>query len=97
MALQFPQEGTALCDFDMTSIRENQTPATTMRYCPPYDVANKSGRPKKDKRMKSWLDGNPKKWKATIAETIESEQKKKQSRKKKSGGKELGNVSLDQL
>ena len=65
-----------------------------MRYCPPYAVANKSGCPKKEKRMKSCLDGNPPKRKVTIAETIESEQKKKKSRKKKSGGKQLGNVSL---
>ena len=92
--LQYPQEGNALCDFDMTSIRENHTPATKMRYCPPYAVANKSGRPKKDKRMKICLEGNTPKRKATIAETIESEQKKKKSRKSKSGGKQLGNYSL---
>ena len=89
--LQFPQEGTALCDFDMTYIRENHTPATKMRYCPPYAVANKSGCPKKDKRMKSCLEGNTTKRKATISDTIESEQKKKKSRKSKSGGKQLRN------
>ena len=83
-----------LCDFDMTSIRENHTPTTTMRYSPQYAVGNKSGRPKKDKRMKSCLDGNTPKRKAAIAETIESEQKKKKSRKSKSDGKQLGNVSL---
>ena len=83
-----------MCVFDMTSIRKNHTPATKMRYCPPYAVANKSGFPKKDTRMKSCLDGNPPKKEASIAETIESEQKKKQSRKKKSGGKQLRNVSL---
>ena len=83
-----------MCDFDMTSIRENHAANTTIRYCPPYAVANKSGCPKKDKRMKSCLEGNTPKRKASIADTIESEQKKKKSRKKKSGGKKLGNASL---
>ena len=88
--LQIPQEGTALWDFDMTSIREKHTPATKMRYCLHYAAVNKSGRPKKDKRMKSCLEDNTPKRKATIAETIESEQKKK-TRKSKSGGKKIGN------
>jgi hypothetical protein len=87
--LQYPQEGKALCDFDMTSIKVNHTPDTKMRYCPPYAMANKAGRPK-TKRIKSCLEGNIKKRKATIAETIESEQKKK-SKKSKSGGKTIGN------
>ena len=91
--LQYPQEGNALCDFDMASIRVNHTPATKMRYCPPYAIANKSGRPKNDTRMKSCLEGNTPKRKATIAETIESEQKKKSKKSKKSlsGGKKIGN------
>jgi hypothetical protein len=87
--LQYPQEGNALCDFDMTSIKVNHTPDTKMRYCPPYAMGNKAGCPK-EKRIKSCLEGNTKKRKATIAETIESEQKKKK-RKSKSGGKKIGN------
>jgi len=89
--LQFPQESTALYDFDMTSIRKSHTPSTKMRYCPPYAVGNKSGCPKKDKRMKSCLEGNTPKRKATKAETINSEQKKKKSKKSKSGVKQLRN------
>ena len=53
-------------------------------------MTNKAGRPKNTKRIKSCLEGNTKKRKATIAETIESEQKKK-SKKSKSGGKKFGN------
>jgi hypothetical protein len=88
--LQYPKEGNALCDFDMTSIKVNHTPNTKMRYCPPYAIANKAGHPKNDKRMKSCLEGNTPKRKATIAETIESEQIKKK-RKSMSGGKKIGN------
>jgi hypothetical protein len=55
-------------------------------------VANKAGRPKNEQRIKSCLEGNTKKRKATIAETIESEQKKnsKKSKKSLSGGKQIG-------
>ena len=60
--MQFPQEGTVSCDFDMNTLRENHTACTTMKYCPPYAVGNKSGRPKKEKRfLKSSLEGNKKK------------------------------------
>ncbi len=34
----------------------------TMRYCPPYAAAKKTGRPKLDKRLKSPLEGKNK-WK----------------------------------
>jgi hypothetical protein len=91
--LQYPQEGNALCDFDMTSIKVNHRPDTKMRYCPPYATANKAGRPKDEKRIKSCLEGNTKKRRATIAETIDSEQKKK-SKKSKTGGNTSGNLSL---
>ena len=32
----------------------------TMRYCPPYAAARKTGRPKLDKRLKSPLEGKSK-------------------------------------
>jgi hypothetical protein len=65
-----------------------------MRYCPPYATANKAGRPKEERRIKSCLEGNTKKRRATIAETIESEQQKKKSKKSKTGGNTSGNLSL---
>ena len=91
--LQYPKEGNALCDFDMTSIKVNHRPDTKMRYCPPYATANKAGRPKDEKRIKSCLEGNTQKRRATIAETIGSDQKKK-SKKSKTGGNKSGNLSL---
>ena len=55
--MQFPQAGTLSCDFDMKTLREIHTARTDMKYCPPYAVGNKSGRPKKEKRLKSSLEG----------------------------------------
>ena len=48
------------CDFDMKTLREIHTARTNMKYCPPYAVGNKSGRPKKEKRLTSSLEGNTK-------------------------------------
>jgi hypothetical protein len=59
--MQFPQEDTVSCDFDTNTLRENHTARTTMNYCPPYAVGNNSGRPKKEKRLKNFLEGNQKK------------------------------------
>jgi len=56
---QFPVDTNVTCNFDMEAIRA--TPEDrTMRYCPPYAAARKTGRPKIDKRLKSPLEGKSK-------------------------------------
>ena len=56
---QFPVDTNVTCNFDMEAIRA--TPEDrTMRYCPPYAAARKTGRPKLDKRLKSPLEGKSK-------------------------------------
>jgi hypothetical protein len=56
---QFPVDTNVTCNFDMEAIRA--TPEDrTMRYCPPYAAARKTGRPKIDKRMKSPMEGKSK-------------------------------------
>ena len=53
---QFPVDTNVTCNFDMGAIQA--TPEdTTMRYCPPYAAARKTGCPKIDKRLKSPLEG----------------------------------------
>jgi hypothetical protein len=44
------------CDFDMEVIRATTPEERTMRYCPPYAAAGKTGCPKIDKQGKSSLD-----------------------------------------
>jgi len=56
---QYPFDTNVTCDFDMEAIRAT-TPEGTMRYCPPYAAARKSGCPKIDKRHKSPLEGKNK-------------------------------------
>ena len=60
---QFPVDTNVTCNFDMEAIRA--TPEDrTMRYCPPYAAARKTGRPKIDKRLKSPLEGKKKRKRA---------------------------------
>ena len=66
---QYPQNDHISYDLDMTSLRNTHTPDTTMRYCPPYIAPKKSGRPKKDKRVKSAIEGNQKKRKKALQTT----------------------------
>ena len=58
-----------------------------MRYCPPYVAPSKAGRPKNEKRLKSFLEGGKKKKKKSLVETMEQESKKAKTIKKKTGGK----------
>jgi hypothetical protein len=53
---QFPVDTTITCDFDMEVIRATTPEERTMRYCPPYAAAGKTGCPKIDKQGKSSLD-----------------------------------------
>ena len=79
---QFPKNVIVACDFDMSFLRAHHTVDSTKRYCPPYSAPDKSGRPKKETKVKNILDGNQKKRKNSIMDSMESEQKKK---KKKQG------------
>jgi len=60
---QYPEEINVTCDFDMDTLRATPEDAE-MRYCPPYAAARKTGRPKKDKRIKSPLEGKKKRKKS---------------------------------
>jgi hypothetical protein len=56
---QFPVDTNVTCNFDIELHRA--TPEDrTMRYCPPYASARKTGRPNLDKRLKSPLEGKSK-------------------------------------
>ena len=77
-------------DFDMSFLRAHHTVDPTKSYCPPYSAPAKSGRPKKEKRVKNFLEGDQKKRKKSIMDSMESHQKKKKSRKRMSGGKQVG-------
>ena len=83
---QYPKDVIVKSDFDMSYLRAHHTVEPTKRYCPPYSAPNKLGRPKKEKRVKNYLEGNQKKRKKSIVESMESEQKKKKASKTKSGG-----------
>ena len=83
---QYPKDVIPKSDFDMSYLRAHHTVEPTKRYCPPYSAPNKSGRPKKEKRVNNYLEGNQKKRKKSIVESMESEQKKKKASKTKSGG-----------
>ncbi len=86
--LQYPMDSTVLCDFDMNTLKDKYDANTTMRYCPPYVAANKSGRPKTEKRLKSSLESAQKKRKKmTISESMKCESKNEKMRKKKPGRK----------
>ena len=86
---QFPKDDIVACDFDMSFLRAYHTVDATKRYCPPYSEPDKSGRPKKEKRVKNFLEGNQKKRKKSIMDSMENEQKKK-SRTTMSGSKQVG-------
>lgn len=58
---QYPKNSGALCDFEISTLKNNHTAATNLRYCPDKAVGNKSGRPKSNKRRKSFLEENKKK------------------------------------
>jgi hypothetical protein len=56
---QYPVDTNVTCNFDMEVLRA--TPEDrTMRYCPPYAAARKTGHPKLDKWLKSPLEGKSK-------------------------------------
>ena len=56
---QFPVDTNVTCNFDMEVLRATLEDRT-MRYCPPYAAARKTGRPKLDKQLKSPLKGKSK-------------------------------------
>jgi hypothetical protein len=56
---QYPFVTNVTCDFDIEALRAAHED-TTMRYCPPYAAANKTGCPKIDKQIKSPHEGNNK-------------------------------------
>ena len=57
--LQYPQDSTVPCDFNMNTLKDNHVPDTKWKYCPPYVAPTKAGRPK-SKRLKSFLEGSKK-------------------------------------
>ncbi len=61
---QYPANINVTCNFDMDALRG--TPEDkAMRYCPPFAVARKTGRPMNDKRIKSPLEGKKKREETT--------------------------------
>jgi hypothetical protein len=62
---QFPVDTNVTCNFDMEAIRATLEDRT-MRYCPPYAAARKTGRPKIDKRHKSPLEGKNKRKRGAV-------------------------------
>ena len=56
---QYPEEVEVSCNFDLNTLR--RTPEDkSIRYCPPYTAASKTGHPKNEKRMKSPVEGTKK-------------------------------------
>jgi hypothetical protein len=71
---QYPAETDLTCNFDMDTLRGSPEDKA-MRYCPPFAAAQKTGRPKTDKRIKNPLEGG-KKRKPTTKITGEAERKR---------------------
>lgn len=70
--LQYPLNLHSLCDFSIESIKQNELPEMTMRYCPPYSAPNKAGRPHEGKRKKGILEERkPKRKKGTVKEATD--------------------------
>ena len=53
---QYPNNTGVLCDFDIRSLKNNHPAGTNLRYCPNLAATKKIGRPKSNKRKKSFLD-----------------------------------------
>jgi hypothetical protein len=53
---QYPKNSGVSCDFDIHSLKNNHPAGTNLRYCPNLAAAKKSGRPKSNKRKKSFLE-----------------------------------------
>ena len=58
---QYPKNSGVLMDFDIRSMKINQNGDTNLRCCPNLAESKKSGRPKSNKRKKSFLEENKKK------------------------------------
>ena len=87
---QYPKYVSVKSDFDMSFLMAHHTVDPRKSYCHPYSAPAKSGHPKKEKRVKNFLAGNQKKRNKSTMDSMESDQKKKKSRKRMSGGKQVG-------
>ena len=76
---QVPEKGVIHTNFDIRYLKDKYPPNNTMRYCPDFVAANKSGRPKKNRRKKSALE------QALEANKKKRKRAKKNSKKDKSG------------
>jgi hypothetical protein len=50
---QIPEEGVVHVSFDIRYLQDKYLPNNTVRYCPDFVAANKSGHPKKNRHRKS--------------------------------------------
>ena len=55
--MQIPQDLLAENNITIGSVKPTTQPDIYLRYCPDWTANNKSGRPKKDARKKSVLEG----------------------------------------